>query len=198
MTEVPTYPNLGATFGTSVPLVTALSATVSTALLVVPITGTGVSNRKLGQLPWTTQQIAITTGLLATIAFLVATVAAIYAHASAIDQVPAERESRLFPADTTEAIKAQAKADWQGQSNAAYRVTRLVWLLGIGLLLVTLGALAHQQVPIALPVTGILGGLAIFLGMDKDMPVWIVKVPSLAFGAAVLALGISTMIGLHF
>ena len=198
MTELPTYPNLEATFGTSVPLVSGLSATVSTALLVVAIAGTGVSVRKLGQLPWTTQQIAITTGLLATIAFLVATVAAIYAHASAIDEVPADRESRLFPATTTPEIKTKAIAHWQHQSKVAYRVTQLVWLWGIGLLLLTLGVLAHQQVPVALPFTGILGGLAIVLGMDKHMPFVRVRLPTLVFGAAVFLLGISTVIGLHF
>ena len=198
MPEVPTYPNLEATFGTSVPLVTALSATVSIALLVAAIAGTGVSVRKLGQLPWTTQQMAITTGLLATIFFLVATVCAIYAHSIAIDEVPADRQSKLFPATTPPEIKTKAVADWQRKSKVAYKVTQLVWLWGIGLLLLTLGVLAHQQVPVALPVTGILGGLAIVLGMDKHMPFVRVRLPTLVFGAAVFLLGISTVIGLHF
>lgn len=163
---LPYYPNFKATFGTSLAVVTSLLASVSTAVVVVLAADTA-AQRGLGFLGWTSDQIGTATGSAAAFLFVAATLSAVYAQAANYEDLPQAVIDEWF-ADRTD--MAARIADWKGRRQRAYTCTRVCWILGVSMLLVTLGVLVYSKLPGELPLAGVAATAVALLNiLDPDL-----------------------------
>jgi hypothetical protein len=163
---LPHYPNYRATFGTSLAVVLSLMASISTAMVVVLAMDTS-TQRSLGFLRITPDQVGTITGSAAVVLFVVATLAAVYAQAADHSSMPAAAVDKLFVGRTD---KDERIPEWEGRVQTAYKTARTCWTLGVSLLFVTLGALAHQKVDAALPVLAAVALIVPLLNLaDADL-----------------------------
>lgn len=163
---LPYYPNYRATFGTSLAVVLSLMASISTAMVVVLATDTSPET-KLSFLGWTPGQIGTAAGSGAVVLFVAATLAAVYAQAADHRSMPAAARHALLVGriDTDQQIAA-----WDKRVGTAYKTARTCWTLGLSLLFVTLGTLAHQKLAAALPVLAALALIVALLNLaDEDL-----------------------------
>ena len=155
----PRYPNTKGTFGTSLAVVTALMASISTAVVVV-FSADQAAQARLGFLPLTPDQVGTITGSLAILFFVAATLACVYAQASNRYEVPQAVMDRWLSGRTD---KDDLTDLWDHTGNAAYRFARIVWIPGVSLFLLTLGTLAYGKVRLELVVAGVIAMVASLL-----------------------------------
>ena len=150
MTEAPTYPNLDETLGTTVPLITALLASGSIALAVVPITVDVTSS-----VEWFGLSVGVGSLVLSSTAtglLVFATLMAVYAHASSIDSVPADRQLSLKGDIEADAWSTLVDT-WQDRSVSFYNGARVFWLAGLTCFLLSLGLLVASKALAVLPIS---------------------------------------------
>jgi hypothetical protein len=162
---LPHYPNYRATFGTSLAVVTSLMASISTAIVVV-LSVDNAAETGLGFLSWTPDQIGTATGSAAVSLFVAATLGAVYAQAANHEDLPRRVIYGLFKDRTDQAERIK---DWDRRGDTAYKCTRIFWITGVSLLLVTLGILAYGKLPGELPLMGIVAIAVVVLNLlDPD------------------------------
>ncbi|HEX3784257.1 MAG TPA: hypothetical protein VHX38_31755 [Pseudonocardiaceae bacterium] len=187
--NIPEFPNLRGTFGTSLPVVTALMAAISTALFVVPVVDT-TKQATLGYLPWTPDQISVVSGSLATVLFIAATLASLFAHAKAIDQVPPDVLVKMLPGDGE-----RHKETLRNDGDRYYRYSRFFWVNGTSTFVLTIGAVAYVRVPPELLAAAILAVLiALFNISDKELRRPNYGAASIAVILGCIAVGLATII----
>ena len=187
------YPNLENAIGTSVPVVTTVLAAIGTATYVVPLQDDTASNApKIDPLQLSYPQLAVILGIFATGCFVVATLAAIHAHASAFDALPPNRQTEMLASTTAEDEQLLVKDYYRAETRRRYEQARTIWIVGLGLLALTTGALAHKLVEAMVPISA-LAGIVVGIVTLRDENGWISKlsgvtllVASLAFGATFL------------
>jgi hypothetical protein len=163
--RLPRYPNTQGTFGTSLAVVTALLASISTAVVVV-LSADQATQARLGFLPVTPDQAGTITGSMAVLLFVAATLACVYAQAANRHQVPQAVIDALFLGRID---KNERLAEWDETGAAAYRSARICWINGISLFLLTLGTLAYSKVRAELVVAAAIAMVASLLDVpDAD------------------------------
>jgi hypothetical protein len=147
---LPHYPNYRGTFGTSLAVVTALMASISTAMVVV-LSADQATQARLGFLPLTPDQAGTMAGSLATLLFVAATLASVYAQAANRHEVP----QAVMDAWLAGRVDTDARtAEWDKTGEAAYRLARISWINGVSLFLLTLGTLSYGKARPELVVAG--------------------------------------------
>lgn len=156
---LPRYPNTQGTFGTSLAVVTALMASISTAVVVV-FAADQTTQARLGFLPLTPDQTGTITGSMAVLLFVAATLACVYAQAANRHEVPQNVLSDLLHGriDQNERLK-----EWDKTGTAAYRRARICWINGVSLFLLTLGILAYSKVRLELVIAAAIAVVASLL-----------------------------------
>ncbi|MFF9098351.1 hypothetical protein ACF1AX_35160 [Streptomyces sp. NPDC014802] len=164
--ELPKYPNYRGTLGSSLPVVGALMASVSAALLAVPLVKEGSHGEELAVLPWNTDQLAICFGVLALILFSFAAICGLYAHAMTVDQVDKETLNEMFTEWSDDAKKTKI-AGWRTSGDSYYGKAARAWVSGASSLCITIGLIAYGEVWILLPVLSCLSGLIAFMSRQE-------------------------------
>jgi hypothetical protein len=162
---LPRYPNYRGTFGTSLAVVTALMASITTAMVVV-MAADQTAQSPLGFLSWTPDQVGVVVGSAGTVLFVAASLACVYAQAANPDEVPGEVRERWSAGrvDWDEQVTR-----WHKSGEASYRWARVFWINGISLFLLTLGTLAYGMVRPELAVAGLAAGLVAMLNIaDRE------------------------------
>jgi hypothetical protein len=151
------YPNLGAAVGTSVPVVTTVLAAISAATFLVPLQNwSRDASPQVGLLPWSSAKLTIVLGVLATASFVLSTLAAVDAHATSLDLLPTDRRAELLTGVEPD-HKEVLEAHYRTQTRRRYELARTLWMIGLGLLALTIGALAYRLVAAMMPAAGVAG-----------------------------------------
>jgi hypothetical protein len=161
---LPRYPNTQGTFGTSLAVVTALMASISTAVVVV-FAADQATRARLGFLPLTPDQAGTITGSIAVLLFVAATLACVYAQAANRHEVPGAVLSELFYGriDQNERLE-----EWDKRGEVAYRRARISWINGVSLFLLTLGTLAYSKVRLELVIAAAIAVVASLLNVQDE------------------------------
>lgn len=159
--EFPKFPNYRGTFGTSLPVVGALMASISATLLAIPLVKEGGKRETIAVLPWDTDQMAVCFGTLALILFAYAAICGLYAHALAVDQLDEDTLKDMF-SEWDEVQKKEKIAQWRKDGDDYYGKATVAWVDGASLICMTVGLIAYGKSWIVLPVlAGISAAIAI-------------------------------------
>jgi hypothetical protein len=149
---LPRNVNVTGTLSTSLPVVTALLAQLSTATFLVPLASSNAQDAEpLGLVPLSPDALAVILGIGATGCFVLATVTAIHALAQSFDALPQDRQHALFSrlriaeAEHSE-LRDDIRDQYQQESLRWYGVTQLSWQVGLALFALSIGTLAHRLV----------------------------------------------------
>ena len=143
--RVPAYPNIDATMGAVLPVVTTLLATVSAATVIVPLAGDDAAGKlDIGRVAVTTGNAGLILGTLATLALVGATLSLAYAHAKNLDALPAERQDQIFAdAGVAEAARGAHRAAYRKDRDRWYVRGQVQWLVGVELYLLCLARIVQ-------------------------------------------------------
>jgi len=184
---LPRYPNIQGTFGTSLAVVTALMASVSTAVVVI-LAADQATQARLGFLPLTPDQAGTITGSVAVFLFVAATLACVYAQAANRHEVPQDVMSAWF---RDRVDQNERTAEWDEAGEAAYRWARICWINGVSLFLLTLGTLTYDKVRLELVAAGAIAIAASLLNVTdaefRRPDSFVVSLPVIAISGIVCA-----------